>query len=275
MANVFRNGVNRMLNGRLTHLRKLRDLWDRNRPPLLTPWGFSLAGNPMMATGRFEPAETAVVRHLLNEVDLLINVGANIGYYCSHALSLGKPVMAIEPIARNLHYLLRNLQVNGWQEQAEVFPVALGARSSVLPMWGGNTGASLVPGWASLPATYVTQVPVLSLDRIVGDALHGRRPLVLIDVEGAEDAVLAGAQCLLRYTPRPIWLVEITTRENQPADCPFNPHFVSTFQRFFDLGYRASVIVQNSGESVEITAVDVQAFASGAKLPPGHNYVLS
>jgi FkbM family methyltransferase len=264
MTNVFLNGVNHMLDGRLTRLRQLRNFWDRNQPPLPTPWGFRLAGNPIMGCGRFEPAETAVVCHLLNKVDQLINVGANIGYYCCHALSLGKPMMAIEPIARNNYYLLRNLQVNAWQEQAEVFPVALGAKSSALPIWGGNTGASLMPSCASLPANYVTQVPVLPLDRVVGDALHDRRPMVLIDIEGAEDAVLAGAQHLLQQPPRPLWLVEITTRENQPADCPFNPHFVSTFQGFFNLGYRANKIVQDSGERVEITADDVQTFASGA-----------
>lgn len=91
-----------------------------------------------------------------------------------------------------------------------------------------------MPGWASLPATYVTQVPLLPLDRIVGDELQGRRPLVLIDVEGAGDTVIAEAQGLLRHTPRPLWLVEIATREHQPADCPFNPHFVSTFERFLN-----------------------------------------
>ena len=275
MANVVRRGVSRIVNGRFTRLRQLRDLWDRNQAPLMTPWGFTLAGHKAMASGRFEPAETAVVRSLLSEVDLLINVGANVGYYCCHALNLGRPVMAIEPIARNLHYLLRNLQANGWQQLAEVFPVALGSQASVLPMWGGNTGASLVQGWASLPSAYVTQVPVLPLDRVVADALQGRRPLVLIDVEGAEDAVLAGAQGLLRHTPRPLWLVEITTHENQPLDCPRNPHFENTFERFFALGYRASVILQASGDLVAISREDVLAFASGAKPSPGHNYLFS
>lgn len=264
-----------LLNRRFTRLRQWRDLWDRHQPALPTPWGFSLAGHRVMASGRFEPAETALLRRLLPEVDLLINVGANVGYYCCHALSLGKPVMAIEPMVRNLHYLMCNLTANGWQTQAEVFPVALGAQATVLPMWGGNTGASLVPGWAALPAGYVTQVPVLSLDRVVGQSIEGRRPLVLIDVEGAEHAVLAGAQRLLKQQPRPLWLVEITSRENQPADCPLNPHFESTFQHFFDLGYRVSVISQSSGELLEISESDVRSIACGESVSPGHNYLFS
>ena len=273
MANILSKIRRLLLNGRLARLRQLRDRLDRHQPQLPTPWGFSLSGHRAMAAGAFEPAETSLLRQVLPQVDLLINVGANVGYYCCHALSLGKPVIAVEPMPRNLHYLLRNLIANGWESQAEVFPVALGAQASVLPMWGGNTGASLVAGWASLPSGYVTQVPVLPLDRVVGDALRGRRPLVLIDVEGAEDAVLAGAQALLQHTPRPLWLVEITSHENQPADCPLNPYFESTFARFFALGYEATVVLTGTRELVPVSIAEVQAIARGELKALGHNYL--
>ena len=117
--------------------RNTRDLHDRNNPSIKSPWGFQLAGHPAMATGTFEPAETQLVRKLLQEVDILVNVGANVGYYCSHALSMGKPVIAVEPNTRNLHYLLKNIQNNGWLKLAEVFPVAIGSGTDILPMWGG------------------------------------------------------------------------------------------------------------------------------------------
>ena len=117
--------------------RNSRDLLNRNSPAFKTPWGFTLAGHPAMASGAFEPEETSLVRELLQDVDVFVNVGANVGYYCCHALSLGKPVIAVEPIARNLHYLLRNITENGWMQQAEIFPVALGAKADVLKMWGG------------------------------------------------------------------------------------------------------------------------------------------
>ena len=80
----------------------------------MTPWGFSLAGHETMAAGKFYPQETRLVRDLSQEVDVLVNVGVNVGYYCCHALSLGKPVIAVEPIARNLHYLLKNICNHGW-----------------------------------------------------------------------------------------------------------------------------------------------------------------
>lgn len=219
--------------------RNTRDLLDRNNPSIKTPWGFQLAGHPAMAAGTFEPSETQLVRELLQEVDILVNVGANVGYYCCHALSMGKAVIAVEPIARNLHYLLRNIYENGWSAQAEVFSVALGAQASILKMWGGGTGASLVEGWAGIPKTYVTQVPVLTLDRILGNALDGKRALILVDVEGAEYPLLRGAMKTLKHAPRPLWMVEISSTTHQPQGLTFNPHLVSTFDLLFDHGYAA------------------------------------
>ena len=118
--------------------RNTRDLLDQRHPPRKTPWGFTFAGHDAMAAGDFEPEETKVVRKLMADVDILVNIGANVGYYCCHALSMGKPVIAVEPNTRNMHYLLKNIQRNGWSKQAEVFPVAMGASADILQMWGGG-----------------------------------------------------------------------------------------------------------------------------------------
>ena len=235
-------------------LRNSRDLIDQRAPAKKTPWGFTLAGHDGMAAGTFEPEETALVRKLLKEVDVLVNVGANVGYYCCHGLSLGKPVIAVEPIVRNLRYLLANIRNNGWTGHAEVFPVALGEKTDILQMWGGGTGASLVRGWASTPESFVTQVPILSLDRVLGDAIHGKRALILVDIEGAELMMLQGAAQTLRNEPRPIWIMEISTTEHQPAGTSMNPNFAKTFDMFFDQGYRPFTA---DIESQEIRKVDI------------------
>lgn len=251
-------------------LRNSRDLIDQRAPSKKTPWGFTLAGHDGMAAGTFEPEETALVRKLLQEVDVLVNVGANVGYYCCHALSLGKPVIAVEPIVRNLHYLLANIRNNGWTGRAEVFPVALGEKTDILQMWGGGTGASLVKGWASTPESYVTQVPILSLDRVLGDAINGKRALILVDIEGAELMMLQGAAQTLRNEPRPIWIMEVSTTEHQPAGTSINPNFAKTFDMFFDQGYRAFTADMGSQEirKVEIDNVLAHAVRLGT-----HNFI--
>ena len=104
---------------------------------------------------------------------------------------------------------------------------------------GGRTGASLIKGWASIPYGYVTQVPVLSLDRVLGDAIKGKRALILVDIEGAELMMLQGAAETLQNEPRPIWMMEVCTTEHQPVGTSMNPNFKKTFELFFDCGYRA------------------------------------
>lgn len=251
-------------------LRNSRDLIDQRAPAKKTPWGFTLAGHDGMAAGTFEPEETALVRKLLQEVDVLVNVGANVGYYCCHALSLGKPVIAVEPIVRNLHYLLANIRNNGWTGRAEVFPVALGEKTDILQMWGGGTGASLVKDWASTPESYVTQVPILSLDRVLGDAINGKRALILVDIEGAELMMLQGAAQTLRNEPRPIWIMEVSTTEHQPAGTSMNPNFAKTFDMFFDQGYRAFTADMGSQE---IRKVDIDNVLAHAVRLGTHNFI--
>ena len=254
-----------------TFSRALRDAWDTRSESVATPWGFSLAGSPLMASGRFEPAETGLVRKLLVDLDLFVNVGANVGYYCAHALSLGVGVVAIEPMPRNLHYLLTNLRMNGWDDSAEVFPVALGPSSGVVDIWGNGTGASLVEGWAGIPSNYRTVVPQLTLDTVLGGRLGGKRSLIIMDVEGSELGVLKGTVETLDNQPMPTWLVEISLFEHQPVGRVTNPDFLETFKFFFDRGYRA---IEIGGDARELGSDQVEAMANGESPSPlTHNFL--
>lgn len=269
MKNPLKNIVE-LFPGLALFYRNSRDLLDQRQKPRNTPWGFSLAGNDAMAEGSFEPEETKLVRSLLSNVDILVNIGANVGYYCCHALSMGKQVIAVEPNTRNIHYLLKNINENGWSKSAEVFPVALGAGTDILNMWGGGTGASLIKGWANIPDSYLTQVPILSLDRLLGETLGGKKALILVDIEGAELMMLQGAKQTLKNEPKPIWLIEITTSQNQPEGTSINPNFSNIFDLFFNLGYLAFTADE---AAIKITPKIVGEATRGKQIPGNHNYV--
>lgn len=252
-------------------LRAVRDALDQNQPILKSPWGFVLQGNLQMARGEFEPEETQLIRKLILETDVFVNVGANIGYYCCHAHSLGKRVIAVEPLARNVVYLLNNMVNNGWEKNTEVFPVAAGEESSTLSLWGTDTGASLVPGWAGIPTHYSRKVPILTLDRILGDSILNKRALIVADIEGAELAMLKGAVRTLRNEVRPVWMIEITTHENQPAGVTLNPYFRNTFEIFFELGYRAFAV---AGLAItELSLSEVIAISEGQSRINSYNFL--
>jgi FkbM family methyltransferase len=225
-----------------TLARLYRDMRARrrlNEEPVETPLGFKFAGSAVMARGEFEPDEAALVSRILPEVDLFINVGANVGYYCCLALKHGVSTIAFEPMAGNLHYLYRNIQANGWSERVEIFPVALSARSGLTSIYGEGTGASLIRGWAGTPSHYHTIVPTNTLDILLAGRIDGRRSLILVDVEGAEYDVLTGATEVLNARPKPIWLVEISIDRHQPNGARIAPNLRSTFARFWQAGYEA------------------------------------
>ncbi len=219
--------------------RYVRDSWSIGQEPQATPLGFKLVGNRAMQNGQFEPEETQIVKKIVPYVNVVINVGANIGYYCCIALSQKKYVVAFEPINLNLRYLLRNIKANNWESKIEVYPVALSDKVGVIDIYGGGTGASLVKGWAGTSEQYSTLVPCSTLNNILGARLQGKRCFVIVDIEGAEKSMLAGASSMLELEPKPIWMMEISISEHQPKGVSINPNLLATFQTFWNRGYEA------------------------------------
>jgi len=243
--------------------RTLRDSRQYFDEPKDTPMGFKLVGNRLMQEGKFEPEETVIVNSLINNVDTVINVGANIGYYCCLALKQNKYVIAFEPINLNLKYLLRNIKANNWEDQVEVYPMALSNRKAgIIEIYGGGTGASLIRGWAGTPDKHVNLVPINTLDNILSHRLNNERCFILVDIEGAEQYMLEGSSSILDMDPKPIWMVEISVSEHQPKGVKLNPNLLSTFQVFWNHGYTARTAnsenrVVSSSEIEEIVKTGV------------------
>jgi FkbM family methyltransferase len=205
------------------------------RHPVQTPLGFLLVGNRSMEEGAFEPQETRLIESILPLVEYVVDVGANIGYYVCLARSRSKHVIAFEPIALNVQLLLRNIEVNGWKDGLEIYPLAVSNRCGIARMLGGGTGASLVAGWAGVSESYSSYLPVTTLDSTLNGRLHGKRSLFIIDVEGAEADVLAGAVAQLALAPKPLWMVEIIF--SQRGGIGKNPNFRHSFEAFWRNGY--------------------------------------
>ena len=251
--------------------RSVRDDLAARRPPAMTPLGFKFGGNPQMASGRFEPDETRLVRALLPRVTVVINVGANIGYYCCIALQAGKTVVAFEPVAANQRALYRNVTANGWADRFECHPIALSDRTGLMDIFGSGTGASLIAGWSG--QTYSTTVPVSTLDRALGDRFASEARLIIVDVEGVELAVRKGAERCLRGAVRPIWLVEIDMASHRPAGEAVNPAFVETFERFEAFGY---VALAATADPRPVPVDEVRAAVragAGAGILGAHNFL--
>jgi FkbM family methyltransferase len=200
-----------------------------------TPYGFVLAADAQTQNGSFEAREVELVRTLMSRADVVVDVGANVGFYTCLARQAAKVVIAVEPLASNLKLLYRNLSTNGWTD-VEVWPVGLSNRPGIAELFGARTGASLIPGWSNTSLAFRNFISLTTLDVLLRGRFHGQHLVVKIDVEGAEFELLGGSVETLERTPRPVWLVEITLDLNRPTP---NERFTETFEFFLTRGYRA------------------------------------
>lgn len=251
--------------------RQLRSSWILSKSESIpTPFGFTLAGHAAMARGDFERSETAFLEARFPHADVFVDVGANVGLYSCLAAQRGKRVVAIEPLRENQDYLYRNVVENHFTE-VEVFTMGVSSTHGVLTLHGGGTGASLVSGWASAPATRRTTIALTTLDTLLGSRFEGQRLLIKIDVEGAELDVLQGAQATLSRNPPPVWLAEVCLTEHHPEG--MNPHFAQVFEVFERAGYQAFTI---GADRRRVTAADVARWVAARRRDFGsHNYEFS
>lgn len=217
--------------------RYLKFHWRVSGPAPVAPQGFKLYGNRHVINGVFEPRETKIFQRLLPHVDGMVNVGANVGYYCCLALQAKRPVIAFEPVDLNVRHLLANVRINGWEDDFELLPVCLGNRTGILPLYRGGTGASLLRGWANSPDSHANLAPIHTADGLLKDRLAGTRQLFMVDIEGAEALFLEGAQALIAAEPRHLWIIEISINRHRGGG--INPSLRATFDQFWSRGYEA------------------------------------
>lgn len=156
-----------------------------------------------------------LVLPLLRPGDLVVDVGANFGFWALAAAKQGCSVVAIEPIPPARDLLVANATRNGLQQQLEVVSDAMSDAVGELTMMipAGETGhASAHPE----PATNLQRftVAATTLDNLIGDR-HIR--LLKIDVEGHEVHVLSGAKRILGNGSVDYVMIEIVGKHLERA----------------------------------------------------------
>jgi FkbM family methyltransferase len=193
---------------------------------------------------RVEPAGTQAFLKVVRHGHVVFDIGANIGYYSLLAAKQVGPsgrVLAFEPLARNIAYLHRHLELNDVRN-VTVIPMACSDRTSVaLFVAGSNCATGRLADSTMRPvdgqAEYVATV---SVDQIVRES--GLVPNVLkIDVEGAERKVLSGAVHTLS-TARPVVLLSVHS-DDLRSEC--TAHLRS-------LGYADAVVCHEPGGEAEL-----------------------
>jgi len=171
-----------------------------------------------------EPETVAWIRDLMRPGEVFVDVGANVGIYSLYA-ALVHPdlrVYAFEPYLPNVARLRENVKLNHLSNVATL-PVALSDRRTIatfvtpdarIGASGGHLDVAVdEPGNAIEPVDRHAVV-TLTLDECVVSMGLPAPNHVKIDVDGAEDQVLAGMSATLAHPSLRSVLVEIDTVAN-------------------------------------------------------------
>lgn len=202
----------------------------------------------------YEPAETAVMAMLSEHAQVILDIGANIGWY-SVWFAKRNPaarIHAFEPMPRTHAYLQRNLAENAVGARVTAFNYGLSDAAGTVEFFvapGSGTNASLKNVAGASDAHAVTGL-TLTLDQWVSN--HGVVPeFIKCDVEGAEFLVFRGGRQTLERC-KPVVFTEMLRKWS----APFGYHPTEVISFFADLGYVCFAI---GSEGVRVlTEVDEQ-----------------
>lgn len=165
----------------------------------------------IIATGVVEPESTRVVERLVATDDVVLDIGANIGYFTlllSRLVGERGRVLAFEPTRHYRNTLLRNLAENG-VSNCRVEDCGLSNEEGELLASIGDSSATL--HWVATdqePRLRET-IRLERLDDVVDRLELDRLDFVKIDIDGHEPLCLEGAwQTFERF--RPIILLEVS-----------------------------------------------------------------
>lgn len=187
-------------------------------------------GRVIAVSGVWEPHVTALVGVLVSPADVVVDVGAHIGYYTLLAARLvGERghVYAVEPSRARCAELHANLVRND-MKHVTVLELAAGSQDGVATLYEAprtNTSASTVlpdpVGVGAATTEYSpTRVPVTRVDTCIPAGHVERVRLVKIDVEGFEVEVLNGLDRVLD-AGKPLCLVVEISPEWSPSSPAF------------------------------------------------------
>jgi FkbM family methyltransferase len=166
----------------------------------------------MMFYDRYGQELLSVFRTYVRPGDVVIDVGAHIGYFSLVLGSLVGPtghVYSFEPDPRALKFLNESVSASG-MDWLSVLPIALAAGSGSLDFYlATGLGSSTAVRCDHVNVAQRTVVLKESLDRLLRDGtVSGAVRLVKIDIEGFEVEAIRGMVKLLRSS-RPVMVVEV------------------------------------------------------------------
>jgi FkbM family methyltransferase len=153
----------------------------------------------LIFTGKYEPEVMIYLSGVPPKDGLIVNIGANIGFYSVHLANLfpNSLIIAVEPNPEAFSLLVENVKLNNLNNRVKTENLCIGSTR-------GKESLSFIPGnpeYSSMrnivhssvarDAQCIVSVDCVRLSDIVGTS---KVFMIVIDVEGAEHIVLEGGR---------------------------------------------------------------------------------
>ncbi|MCX7729529.1 MAG: FkbM family methyltransferase, partial [Bacteroidia bacterium] len=135
--------------------------------------------------GFYEAGTLHVIKKILKQDDVFIDIGASVGLMSLYAAKLVGPkgkIWAFEPMQEMVLLIKKSAELNGYNN-IDIFECALGDKETILPIYTNRACPSLIEKNNEIPTHHVT---VKILDKIIEEQKLENIKMIKIDVEGFE-----------------------------------------------------------------------------------------
>lgn len=143
---------------------------------------------------------TEFIKKIIRDDDVIIDIGANIGYYALLEAKLASKgiVYAIEPVPENIELLKTNIKLNNCKN-IFIFQLALGDKIGKAKMYIYDklNWSSFIK---SVDETIIREINIslTTLDKFAEDYIHEPITFIRMDVEGYEYQIIKGSLRILK-----------------------------------------------------------------------------
>ena len=179
-------------------------LISRLRPPLTEVDGHKMywgSGGIIGALilGTYEPFETEIVKKEVKKGDIVLDLGANIGYYTlilARLVGEEGRVFAFEPDPANFSWLEKNVEINGYKNVV-LIPKAVSNETGKIRLYLNKGSRVDQRIYDSHDGRQSIEIEAIRLDDYFKD-YDGKIDFIKMDVQGAEGKALLGMTELLK-----------------------------------------------------------------------------
>ena len=194
--------------------------------------------------------------NLIKENDILLDIGANIGYYSIIAASIIKKgkIYAFEPEPHNYDLLTRNIKINGYNNIIPVQKVVSNFNGKVkMYIDNKNTGSHSLSQENVANLKNYLEVNSIKLDDYLEGINQRKVDIIKMDVQGAESQVIDGLTKTLHHNTSIKIIMEFWPKGL--INMEINP--IKFLQKIKTLGFKIAVLDEANEKIIKLSIAEI------------------